>query len=76
MHFADAAVPVASMYMKGITLHTGRTQGGVGPDRGAGRHGRAGAIDPLVVDPVVVGWDDAPAALLDGSLKSIVERPA
>ena len=74
MHFADAAVPMASMYMKGITLHTSRTQGA--SDLPAVLAAMAGgAIDPLVVDPAVVGWDDAPAALLDGALKTIVERP-
>ncbi len=75
MHFADVAVPMASMYMKGITLHTSRTQGASDlPTVLAAM--AAGAIDPLVVDPAVVGWDDAPAALLDGALKTIVERSA
>src|SRR4029078_12008799 len=50
MHFSDVAVPLAIMYMKGITLHTGRTQGAaVLPAMLAAL--ADGSIDPLVADP-------------------------
>jgi alcohol dehydrogenase len=73
MHFADVALPLWSMYMKGITFRTGRTEGasGLRPVLSALA---AGEIDPLVVAPEVVAWPDAAAALLSPSLKSIVER--
>lgn len=73
MHFGDVSLPMWSMYMKGITLHTGRTQGAAG-QRAVLDAIAAGHIDPLVVEPEIVAWDDAPAALQGEALKSIIER--
>jgi threonine dehydrogenase-like Zn-dependent dehydrogenase len=75
MQFTDVALPLWSMYMKGITLHTSRTQGAA-RQRQVLAAMAAGEIDPLVVEPQVVAWDDAPDALLGDALKSVVERAA
>jgi threonine dehydrogenase-like Zn-dependent dehydrogenase len=73
MHFTDVSIPMLTMYMKGITLHTGRTQGAsVLPQILEAI--AAGTIDPLVVDPLVAEWSDAPAALLADALKAVVDR--
>jgi alcohol dehydrogenase len=75
MHFSDVAVPMFMMYMKGVTLHTSRTQGASVLPRMLDAIAQ-GAVDPLIADPLIASWDDAPDALLAGALKTIVERAA
>ena len=75
MHLGDVALPLWSMYMKGITLRTGRTEGAAAL-RPALAAIAAGQVDPLVVEPDVVAWDDAATAFLGDALKSIVDRDA
>jgi len=73
MHAADVALPLPAMYMKGLTFHTGRTEGAAQLVPML-RAIAAGDIDPLVVDPLVATWDDAPQALLSNAVKVVVER--
>jgi alcohol dehydrogenase len=73
MHAGDVPLPMWSMYMKGITLHTSRAQGAAGL-RPVLAAIAAGHIDPDVVRPQVVGWDDAPRALLGDAVRSVIER--
>jgi threonine dehydrogenase-like Zn-dependent dehydrogenase len=73
MHFADVSLPLTKMYFKGITLHTGRSQGasGLRPTLAAMA---AGTLDPLVVDPLITTFGDLPDAILGDALKVIAER--
>lgn len=73
MHSADVALPLWSMYLKGITFHTAQGAAGLGPVLAAIA---AGQIDPLVVEPTVVAWDDAAEAPADPgpALKTVLER--
>jgi alcohol dehydrogenase len=73
IHLADVALPMWSMYMKGITLRTSRVQGAAEQAAVLAAIAR-GDIDVMVTDPQIVTWDDAPDALLGDALKSIIER--
>ena len=56
MHIADVALPMWSMYMKGITLCTSRTQGAAQQALVLDAIAR-GDIDVMVTDPQIVAWD-------------------
>ena len=73
IYFRDVSLPMTRMYMKGITLCLGRTNG-------AGDLPKmleliaSEAIDPLAIEPLVVPWNDVGDALLSDAPKVIAER--
>jgi threonine dehydrogenase-like Zn-dependent dehydrogenase len=73
MHLADVTLPMAKMYLKGITVRTGRAHGA--SDLPAVLDAiAAGTLDPLAVDPLVTTFDDLPEAIMGDALKVIGER--
>jgi len=73
MQLDDVRLPLWTMYMKGITLHTGRTQG-ASQLRPVLDAIAAERIDPDVLDPTKATWTEAPKALLSNALKLVLQR--
>ncbi len=75
IYFAEQpSLPLLEMYTKGITFKTGRANA-----RAAMPHvlelAASGALRPELVTTSVVGWDEAPDALLErGWTKLVIER--
>jgi len=73
IYFKDVALPLWSMYMKGVTFTTGRPD--VRPSIPDVLALLAdGAVDPLPVFSDVVSFDDAPTALVAGLRKPLLVR--
>ena len=69
----DVEVPMAEMYMKGVTFLTGRVQSRrLLPE--LLEVIRAGRIDPSQVTTETAAWDDAPEAILGYTTKLVVTR--
>jgi threonine dehydrogenase-like Zn-dependent dehydrogenase len=73
MHLTEVSLPLPAMYFKGITLHTGRSQGASALPAVLAAMA-AGTLDPLVVDPLVTTFDGLGDAILGDALKVIAER--
>lgn len=71
--FDDVPLPLASMYMQGVSFTTGRPD--VAPSIPAVLDLIAGGdVDPLAVYSDIVSFDDAPVALAEGLRKPLVVR--
>jgi threonine dehydrogenase-like Zn-dependent dehydrogenase len=75
IYFGGAVpVPMTEMYMKGVSLHTGRVHSRtVLPEVLALIEAKR--IDPDIVTTERAAWDDAAEAIVDYTTKLIIERP-
>jgi len=73
IYFSDVSIPMTRIYMKGITLCTGRTNG-AGDLPMILEQIAKGVIDPLAINPAIAPLSEAGDALLSDEPKVIIER--